>query len=143
MPGNTGLAVGTEHLVQSQGTVDREYLVRRQRHRIDPEHLDHGIAELVVRLRNLEERLDLDMAAVHVGTRRLLEDHIVLVRIAVIDRTAEKAGHTPAVVGSPGAVAEGNLGRMERLLEQDFRSHRMASESRTGGEGIGCMGQTL
>jgi hypothetical protein len=139
---NTGPAVGTEHLVQSQGTVEREYLVRRQGHRIDPEYLDHGIAELVVRLRNLEERLDLDMAAVHVGTRRLMEDHTAPAHIAESDRTAEEADHTPAVVGNPGAVAEGNLGRMERLLEQDFRSHRMAPESRTG-EGIGCMGQTL
>jgi len=136
-----GPAVGTEHLVRSQGTVEHEDLVRRQGHRI--EHLDHGTAELAVRLRSLEGRLDLDMAAVHAGTRRLQEDHIVTVHIAENDRTVEEAGHSPAAVGSPGAVAEGNLDRMEHLLEQDFRNLRRAPESRTGEEGIGCMGQTL
>lgn len=116
-----------------------EYLaVRMLVRRIDLEHLDRGMWELAVRLRILVVRLDLGMVLDRAGSRQLLGDRIG--RTVATGRIAG-AVRIAVVVGSPGAVAAGSLGRMERW--QEYRSHRMAPEIRTADFRIDRMGWTL
>lgn len=135
--GNKGPVADTGCL-ELMGIADECLAVRMLVQHIDLEHLGRGMRGPEVRLRILVVRLDLGMVLDRAESRRLLGGRTD--RTAAIDRIAGADRIAAAVVGSPGA-AVGCLGRMG--CWQEYRSHRMAPESRTVGVRIGYMGQTL